>query len=302
MGTWGTGLYSSDSSKDFETTIKSIIKLPFKDEEIYNILSEEFKDTISNENDEDHYIFWLVLADQFIKYGITNDLILQKAIEIIDLGKDLNRNKELGMDNISLKGRDKVLKKFKESLLSKNPSKARKLIKKPDELIFKQGDIIKFPVLKDGTALNPYFSNNLITKYPNLNEIKGFSYAIIISSNLVFDYIASYWVIVYAESFNSGNNISVENLISEEKWLLKRAGVCSKSHFNKMKLEIIGNCQFSPAINEFTEEEKRFLKYAAVNDISLADSLKVNQREKMLKENYMPFKLSRYIKKIKIVY
>jgi hypothetical protein len=284
MGTWGTSLYSSDSSKDFETTIKSIIRLPFNDEEIYDIISEEFKEIIANENEEDHYIFWLVLADQFNKYGITNDLIFQKAIDIIDFEKDLNRNKELGMDNISLKARDKILKKFKESLLNRNSSKNRKLLKKPEELIFKQGDIIKFPIVKNGSALNPYFSKNLIMKHPDQNETIGFGYAIIISSKLVFEYLASYWLIVNDLSFDSENNISVENLLSEKKWLLTHAGVCSKSHFNKMKIQIIGNCQFSHAINEFTDEEYRFLKYAAVNDISLANSLRVNQREKILKK------------------
>src|SRR5947209_4047938 len=40
MGTWGTGLYSSDMAADMRAVIKSALRLPFDEDRIVDILSD----------------------------------------------------------------------------------------------------------------------------------------------------------------------------------------------------------------------------------------------------------------------
>ena len=65
MGAWGIGLYSSDMAADMRSTIKSVLRLPFDEDRIVNVLSDCERGPANDPNDEDHTIFWLVLADQF---------------------------------------------------------------------------------------------------------------------------------------------------------------------------------------------------------------------------------------------
>ena len=67
MGTWGTSLYAGDFAMDLRSTISAVAHLPFDADRLLEILCESEPDAANNPDDEDHTIFWLVVADQFAK-------------------------------------------------------------------------------------------------------------------------------------------------------------------------------------------------------------------------------------------
>ena len=67
MGTWGTRLYSGDFAMDLRSTIGAVARLPFDGDRLVEILCEAEPGAANNSNDEEHTIFWLVVADQFAR-------------------------------------------------------------------------------------------------------------------------------------------------------------------------------------------------------------------------------------------
>ncbi|MCR9119431.1 MAG: hypothetical protein NXI22_21065, partial [bacterium] len=65
MGAWGSGLYACDIAKDLKSTVSAVLKLPFPEERLVEILEETFPEASQQLDHEEHTIFWLVLADQF---------------------------------------------------------------------------------------------------------------------------------------------------------------------------------------------------------------------------------------------
>ena len=93
VSTWGLGvraLYSNDIAKDLKSTIAAVTRLPLDTDELVGIISSSFPEAANDANDEDHTTFWLVLADQLHRKGIESRDAFDRAIEIVDSGKDLN--------------------------------------------------------------------------------------------------------------------------------------------------------------------------------------------------------------------
>jgi hypothetical protein len=65
MGTWGAGLYSGDLAMDLRSTIGAVTRLPFEGDRLVEILCEAEPGAANNPEDEEHTVFWLVVADQF---------------------------------------------------------------------------------------------------------------------------------------------------------------------------------------------------------------------------------------------
>jgi hypothetical protein len=97
MGVWGPGLYAGDMAEDLRLTIKAVARLPFDPERLVEILCDLEPDAAKNSAHDDHTIFWLVVADQFTKYGIGSDKAREKALQILEDGSDINIMRELGM-------------------------------------------------------------------------------------------------------------------------------------------------------------------------------------------------------------
>src|SRR5213078_4452984 len=105
MGAWGAGLYSSDMAADMRATIKSVLRLPFDEDRIVDIMRDGERRAADDPNNEDHTTFWLVLADQFEKRGVAHAPSREKAITIIDRGDDLMMMEKLGMKPAGLRKR-----------------------------------------------------------------------------------------------------------------------------------------------------------------------------------------------------
>src|SRR5262245_41081069 len=109
MGVWGTALYSGDFAMDLRATISAVVQLPFDTDRLVDILCETEPAAANNPADEDHTTFWLVLADQFAKRGITSNRTREKALEIIGADEDLAVLTKLGMKAADIRKRRKIL-------------------------------------------------------------------------------------------------------------------------------------------------------------------------------------------------
>jgi len=65
VGTWGAELYSADFAIDLRSTIGAVARLPFDTGRLVDIIIEAEPEAARNVDNEDHTIFWLVLADRF---------------------------------------------------------------------------------------------------------------------------------------------------------------------------------------------------------------------------------------------
>src|ERR1700693_3499271 len=103
MGTWCPSFFSVYTAAALRTMIGAVLKLPFDDERVVNVLCEREPCGANDPADEDHTVFWLVLADQFAKRGVSSARVREKAVSIIDSGSDLAMAQQLGMKGADLR-------------------------------------------------------------------------------------------------------------------------------------------------------------------------------------------------------
>jgi hypothetical protein len=281
MGAWGPSLYSNDLGLDLRSAIKVVSRLPFEVEQLTEIAIDTFRETAKDSDDDDYTTFWLVLADLFHRRGIPAKAVFNTAIGIIKSGKDLQVNQDLGMSGVDLEKRRYVLAQLQERLEQAVPTKSRNILKKPQPLLMSLGDVIVFPIDKKGGSINPYFSTKQLEQSPRLKfEKSGWGAAVIIACGRAFDFISYYTPIVITKHFNAIRKPTFDLIEKHEGWRLNISGTCSKNHFRRMQLEIIGKV----TIDEI-KLRRSFHRIdngvsAAVNDISLANRLKVFEEGK----------------------
>ena len=71
MGSWGPGLYQDDDTKDLKDTIGILARLPVSGERILELLIEGRRESTGLDQSGGP-TFWLVVADQFERKGITS--------------------------------------------------------------------------------------------------------------------------------------------------------------------------------------------------------------------------------------
>ena len=116
MGAWGVGLYASDFARDLRPMVGTLARLPVDGDRLTELACERFAETARNPRDEDHTIFWLVLADQCIKRHIDAPEARRRALAIIDTGADLEVHRELGMTERDLGKRAAMLEALRPTL------------------------------------------------------------------------------------------------------------------------------------------------------------------------------------------
>ena len=104
MGAWGTVLYSGDFAADLRGAISAASRLPLNEEGLVNAICGAEQSAATNPADEDHTIFWLVLAEHFEKRGIFSRRVRETALAILDGGKDAAVMQVLGMKAESISG------------------------------------------------------------------------------------------------------------------------------------------------------------------------------------------------------
>lgn len=265
MGTWGPGLYANDLARDLKSTIASVIRLPLEHSELVSLLKDSFPGQSSQEDDEEYTSFWLVVADQFHKLGVSDPDVFERAIGIVDSGMDLNCPERKELSALDRRKREKVLAELRERLTKPPPNKARKTLRKPQPLLMNAGDLVIFPVFAHNNCVNPYSS-----RWTQQQECWGA--ACIVRSGHVFQYLAYYYPVVLASRFDLSQKPSPAELLASGKWELRRPGTCSKVHFGRMQLEIIDHLTLDQKQLVSHFPEMRDGRYQVINDISISNS------------------------------
>ena len=235
---WGAGLYSGDFAADLRSSIRAVLRLPFEAEKLLELISELEPAAASNPQDEDHSTFWLVVADQFARYGLQSDTARAKALQIIETGADLTMLRKLGMKADGLQKRERMLQTLKQSLLS--PAAAaipRAILKKPQSLIFSAGDVLVYPTSlgRPRQKLPPRLQ--IVPAWKQ----DAWGAAVVVQADLAFGFLSWYRPVVLDSS--GREKPEVAQIRTENLWSLRRAGTCSASDVEALGLERIGHFQ-----------------------------------------------------------
>jgi hypothetical protein len=278
MGVWGTGLYSSDMAADMRATIKSVLRLPFDEDRIVDILCDGERTAANNPNDEDHTTFWLVLADQFEKRGVAHAPTREKAIAIIDRGDDLTMMESRGMKLADLRKRGAKLAELRARLAAApRSSKPRATIKAPQPYVLEVGVLYACPV-KRSSCLTPYLRDNYYADTPWIAD--GWRQFVILDRGRVFDYLAWYQPIVCKKPVQQKPQLSEAG--ADLWWEIDTPKTCSQRYVDCMQIEAIG-----PLPVDTEKAKARFAKrsrpgivflgwsahWGAINDITIADCM-----------------------------
>lgn len=273
MGTWGSGLYSNDMAGDMRSSIKAVLRLPFDEDRIVEILRENEQAAADNPNDEDHTVFWLVLADQFERHGVAHSQTLSKALEIIDGESDLKMMEKRGMKPADLRKRGAMLSELRSRLVAApSTSKPRKTIKAPEPFVFETNILYACPVMGSGARV--------VRKYPDgsLWIPDGWRQFVILNRGRAFEFLAWYQPLV------SKKPVQEKPLISQAEddlwWQLDSPKTCSARKFSFNEIEAVGPLPIdvAKARDRFPARQRGvYLGYdgrsAAINDIGIGNSM-----------------------------
>jgi len=277
MGAWAAGLYSSDIAADMRATIKSVLRLPFDEDRIVEILSDCERDAASDPGNEDHTTFWLVLADQFEKRGVAHAMTRDRAIAIIDGNDDLRMMENRGMKPADLKRRGAKLGDLRTRLASAPRfSKPRATISAPEVYVLEPGVLYACPV-QGSNCINPYLGKKHFEEAPWIPD--GWRQFVILDRGRAFDYLAWYQPLVCKKPVQQKPRLS--DVGADLWWELDTPKTCPQRHFDSMQVAAIGNLpiDMDKARARFARRQPGIVflgwggRSAAINEVTIADSM-----------------------------
>jgi hypothetical protein len=268
MGTWGVSLYAGDFAADLRAAVSAVARLPFGGDRLTEILSEVEPEASRNPADEDHTTFWLVVADQFARRGITSAVAAAKAIAAIDDGSDVQSLAARGMPSSGLARRRVLLRELRARIEAAPEKPRRGVLKNPQPFLMQIGDVFTYPT-SNGRCINSYFASK--TKIPGWTE-NGWGAAVVVDQGRAFEFLA--WYRVLALKVSQQHRPTIDGLNdSSTEWLLRRPGTCSRVHFARLELDRIGRVQIDRARLSSVAGPQRAGTYQAIHDISIANEL-----------------------------
>jgi hypothetical protein len=274
MGVWGTGLYSGDFAIDLRNSISAVLRLPFDQDRLIDILCETEPEAANNPADSDHSVFWLVLADQFAKRAIMTPSLRQKALSIIDTTSDITTRQALGASAADLRKRRKMLDELRGRITEPPPaSKKRPILEKPQPLLMEIGDVFAYPTAA-GRCINPYVAPEKRHKYKWAAwNPDGWSACVIVDSGRAFDFLS--WYRPLTISIATGIKPDLAALRGELSWKLNHPGTCPAVHLKRLEFEKLGRFALDRERVRIAFPGMRPGTHAAINDISIANRLHV---------------------------
>src|SRR5436305_1042907 len=131
MGAWGSGLYASDFASDLRALVSAASRLPLDEEALLAAICQMEQAGVDDPANEDHTIFWLVLADEFEKRGIYSARVHELALSIIDVGTDGAMMQKLGMRPADLHKRAAKVRELRARIVAQpKASKPRKTLQR----------------------------------------------------------------------------------------------------------------------------------------------------------------------------
>src|SRR5262245_58234477 len=240
MGSWGSGLYSGDFALDLRSAIRAVLRLPFDADRLAALIEQTDTAAASNPEHEDHATFWLVLADQFARAGVSSARVTDVALGIIDSDQDLDTQRQLGLTAAGLRKRRQTLAELRQRILSPS-NRRRPTLRQPQPFLMAVGDAIIYPTC-DGRPRNPYAArlDQLKTYGPKGSEpwsMDGWAALAIVQRGRAFDFLTWYRPLVVRAPFGRKPDLAA---LEDCDWRVGRAGTCSRVHFDRMGLEHAG--------------------------------------------------------------
>jgi hypothetical protein len=274
MGAWGIGLYSGDFAQDLKAAVSAVCRLPLAEEELVDALCQSEKTAAINPADEDHAIFWLVLADQFEKRGVFSPQVRQTALAIIDEGKDAAMMQVLGMKPGDIRKRAAKLAELRARLVAQPEiTSERKTIKTPLPYVFEQYGVYAYPV-SEREPINPYLPASRFDRASWHPE--GFMLMLILRRGRGFGYLPWYVAVKSTEILPVVPGRTV--CATDVRWTATIYGTCNPTHFTRMELVEIGVFELD------VEKVDHFFPHMAtgiiqaVSDISIANDMEHETR------------------------
>ncbi len=273
MGMWGVGLYAGDFARDLRPMVGALSRLPVDGDRLTELACERFAETAGNPRDEDHTVFWLVLADQCVKRHIDAPEARGRALAIIDTGADLEVLRELGMTERDLGKRAAMLEALRPTLAAPvDGTRRRGVLRKPQPLLMALGDCLVFPTSR-GKGINSYFPSREADRH---FQQDGWGAGVVCDLGHAFGYLAWYRLGVLNETFADQPDIARIRAGRFGPGL--SAGTCSSTHFKRMELARIGSLPVvEGAILRAVPELVRTVRSpetAAILDVSLCNNLR----------------------------
>ncbi|MBV9016937.1 MAG: hypothetical protein JO058_14895 [Alphaproteobacteria bacterium] len=275
MGAWGVGLYSGDFAQDLKSTISAVCRLPLPEERLVDAICDTESSAAADPANEDHTIFWLVLADQFEKRRIFCERVRRTALSIIDGGKDAATMEALGMTPADTRKRAAKLVELRARLLAQpEASPERKTIKSPEPYVFDLYGVYAYPIC-GGEPINPYMTAKHFDRaawHPD-----GIGLMMVVSRARAFGYLAWYVAVKATESMPAVLDRAV--VAATVRWAAPFYGTCNPMHFRKLELSEVGVFNLDPArVDHFFPHLAAGNVYA-VKDISIANRMKIGRIE-----------------------
>lgn len=271
MGTWGPGLYSNDTASDLKSTIAAVVRLPFSPPEIVSLLVSRDREVAENPDDEDHIVFWLVLADQLHRLGLDSPETFARARELALSGDDDRAMTALGMKAADRKKRANALSELADRLAQPVARTKRKPLSAPEPLLMHTGDLCAAEVDAQGRCRNPYLKEGRVPFVP-----AGYTLFAVIAAEHVFGYLAVYAVAVLRGSAPLSSKPDLETVPSLGPWGLELPGTCSIVHARRIGIEHLGVVPISPAsVRARLGSLPQHLEQFAIQDVSISNRLAV---------------------------
>lgn len=246
MGSWGARLYSDDFALDLRADIAGIARLPISGDEILGLIRAAAGEAAESPSDDEYTRFWLVVADQFQKRGIPCLEVTRKALAIIDTGADVKTLTELGLAAPALRKRAANLRELRVRVAADAPPRARKVLKKPQQVIMRPAEIYAYPT-SGGEPYNPYFTSAERERYESAFHWKadGWGAMLILKAEVAYGYLTWYLPLIVRKEMTQ--KPTLESL-RNEPWTRERPGTCLPSHFKRLGLERIGSVSIREAM------------------------------------------------------
>jgi hypothetical protein len=275
MGSWGTSLYSGDFAADLRSTIRAVLRLPFDADHLARIIADAEPRAARDPEDEDHTTFWLVLADQFARHGLTAEGVTETALRIIDADQDLDMQRRLGQNAKGLEKRRDVLAAVRARIVNPPKPSKRSVLREPQPFVMDVGEALAYPTC-GGACRNPYDVRDRLRIYgPGGGQPwtqDGWGAMAIVERGLTLGFFAWYRAIVIRIASESLPDLEALRL---EEWRLALPGTCSPNHFRRIGFTRIGDIPVDVSRLHEQYPELRPGDSQAISDITIANRLGV---------------------------
>jgi len=274
LGSWGPSLYSGDFAADLRRTVAVVARLPFDGEQLVDLIVDVERSAATDQNDADHTVFWLVVADQLTRHGIRSSRARDIALAIIDSGRDLDAMARLGMSERDRIKRARNLAELREQLVAAGEPKARRVLQRPQPYLFEPGEVFIFPTSR-GRCINPYFRDKSLI--PGGWAQDGWGTAVVVERGRAFDFLAWYRPLVALSVEREKPHL--DTIRARRNWRLDRPGTATRVHVDRMEIERAGvlNLDSAKFQSRFTARPSGLAD--AVNDISIANRLRIAETQ-----------------------